>query len=207
MGSEGKLRVAEESEDKKTRADRFALKHGEALVEHMSKGYSFRSFAAISDIPLTTLLRWADKNKNFQKYKELAEAKSLLYWETIGIASAQGQLRRVKSETVKQTTFYDADGKPEKDDKGNTVVKEEVVHREHEPVSLSQTMWIFVMRSRFGWLPEGPDLMDPENNPGNKLKKFQLAYSTKDQPYVITEKPKPETTKEEKPDGPSSDAK
>lgn len=181
--------VAEnEKKNQRTRADRFAHEHGEALVEHMAKGFSFRSFAANSSIPYSTLLTWAEKNKNFQKYKELGEAKSLLYWETIGIAATQGQLRRVKSEKVKKTTFFDENGQVEKDGNGAPAIKEEIIERETETVPLSQSMWTFVMRSRFGWVPEGPDLMDPENNPGNRLKKFQLTYSTKDQPYVVKDR-------------------
>jgi hypothetical protein len=160
-------------------------KLGQQLLEHMEKGYSFTSFSAVVGIPKSTMSDWADKNPIFKKFKELGEAKSQHYWETIGIAASQGNLRRVTKETVKRTTIYDDQGNPQLGGDGKPAVKEEVVAREYESISLPQAAYIFTMKARFGLRDDG---QGPALDGTGGLRTFQLAYSLKDQPYVVRSK-------------------
>lgn len=169
---------------------RYTERLGEMLIEHMSQGYSFASFAALVDIPRSKLQEWFDKTDKSRNIKEIAEAKSRHYWETIGIASSQGQLRRVTKETVRKTTLFDQDGKPQTNPDGSPSVREDVIERQYEPIPLAQSMWIFVMKSRFGYRDDGSDHFNPDNQGSGTLKKFQLAYNLKDAAYVVKSKPK-----------------
>lgn len=56
------------------------------LIEHMSKGYSFDSFAAIADVNPDTLYEWAKVHPEFSETKKKAFARSLLFWEQQGIS-------------------------------------------------------------------------------------------------------------------------
>lgn len=168
---------------------RYTERLGEMLIEHMAQGYSFTSFSAVVDIPYTTLHDWFEKTEKSKKIKLIAEAKSRHYWETIGIASSQGQLRRVTKETVRKTTLYDANGTPQKNPDGTPAVREDVIDRSYEPIPLAQSMWIFVMKSRFGYRDDGSDHFNPENQGSGATKKFQLAYNLKDPAYVVKSRP------------------
>ncbi|MEE8234088.1 MAG: hypothetical protein V3R41_05360, partial [Gammaproteobacteria bacterium] len=55
------------------------------LIEHMSKGLSFESFAAITDTCRDTIYEWVKVHKEFSDAKRGAFAKSQLFWEEIGI--------------------------------------------------------------------------------------------------------------------------
>ena len=57
----------------------------EQLIEHMGRGYSFDSFAAVIGVTQRKLFLWIDKYADFHRAKEAGEVKSLLFWEAAGI--------------------------------------------------------------------------------------------------------------------------
>ena len=57
----------------------------EQLVEHMSQGLSFESFAAVIDVNQDTLYEWAKVHEDFSESKKAARNKCMLFWERAGI--------------------------------------------------------------------------------------------------------------------------
>lgn len=57
----------------------------ELLVEHMAKGRSFESFAAVADVDRDTLYEWAKVHESFSDAKGRGQAKSLFHWEGLGL--------------------------------------------------------------------------------------------------------------------------
>lgn len=102
----------------------------EQLIQHMSEGLSFESFAAIAKVNLDTLYEWAKVHEEFSEAKKEAFANCQLYWESQGIAG------------LYSTTDYDEDGKPIKSK------------------SLNSSVWIFNMKNRFKWRDKQPDEND-----------------------------------------------
>jgi len=101
-----------------TYEDRFC----DLLIDHMTKGYSFESFAAITDTCKDTLYEWVKVHIEFSDAKKRATDKSRLFWEKVGIENI------VNIETM------------EKDESGNfNAVK----------TSLNSAAWIFNMKNRF----------------------------------------------------------
>lgn len=56
-----------------------------ALIEHMGKGASFEAFAGVLGVSKQSLYTWFGKYPDFMDAKKIGEAKSLLFWERIGI--------------------------------------------------------------------------------------------------------------------------
>lgn len=57
----------------------------EMLIEHMSKGYSYTTFAAIVDCNLDTLYNWEKLNPTFSEAKKIAFNKCQIFWERLAI--------------------------------------------------------------------------------------------------------------------------
>lgn len=57
----------------------------ERLVEHMTKGLSFESFAAQVDVSRDTLYEWAHKHPDFSDAKGRGDSKARLFWEEMGV--------------------------------------------------------------------------------------------------------------------------
>lgn len=55
------------------------------LIEHMTKGYSFESFAGIVSVARRTLYLWADAHEEFMHAKDIGQGKCQVTWESIGI--------------------------------------------------------------------------------------------------------------------------
>jgi hypothetical protein len=68
------------------RPSKFKPEYCERLIQHMSEGLSFRSFAGEIDVCFDTLYEWEKVHKIFSDAKRLGVAKSLLTWERIGLA-------------------------------------------------------------------------------------------------------------------------
>ena len=62
------------------------------LVEHLTLGLSFESFAAKADVNRATLYAWADRHPSFMDAKERGIMKSLLHWESMGMEGAVGKI-------------------------------------------------------------------------------------------------------------------
>lgn len=97
------------------------------LIDHMSEGLSFESFAAKIDKCKQTIYVWTKKHSDFAEAKEIAFAKCQLFWESQGI------------DGLYSTTEMDEDGKPVKSK------------------SINATVWIFNMKNRFKWRDKQPD--------------------------------------------------
>ena len=148
---------------------------GEKLIEHMSQGHSFRSFAAKCDYSYETLKRWAEKNKSFREAKSKAESHALNFFETERNAASLGQLRTVSQETIKRSVFYDEKGKPIKGEDGKTKVHEEIIERKYRRTEFKEASWIFIMKSRFNYTDFVP--ADPMNvDPDKTTESFTMAY-------------------------------
>lgn len=53
------------------------------LIDHMSEGFSFRSFGAVVECGRATLYRWADAHPEFARAKQIGEEKALQYYENL----------------------------------------------------------------------------------------------------------------------------
>lgn len=66
------------------------------LIEHMSMGYSFRSFGAIVKKGITTLDRWTKEHEQFGQAKQIGEACALFFFERLQSAGAMGHKLKIK---------------------------------------------------------------------------------------------------------------
>lgn len=93
------------------------------LIDHMSVGHSFASFAAIVDASTQTIYDWCKQHTEFLEAKKKATAKCRLYWEKMG------------NENAISTTIVERDGNTSRS----------------EQRQLNTGVWIFNMRNRFRW--------------------------------------------------------
>jgi hypothetical protein len=61
------------------------------LIEHMSKGFSFESFAGLVKVARSTIYEWVDKNPDFSDAKKVAEEQCRLFWEKTALEGLQVQ--------------------------------------------------------------------------------------------------------------------
>ena len=62
------------------------------LVEHMSQGYSFDTFAPKAKVSLKSLYNWTERYPEFLQAKKDAKAACKLFWEDLGVSAAQGKI-------------------------------------------------------------------------------------------------------------------
>lgn len=104
------------------RPSKYKKEYCDLLIEHMSKGLSFESFAAVIKVNHDTIHEWCKVHKDFSDTKKEAFALSRLFWEQHGI------------DGLYSITEYDEKtGKPTRSK------------------SMNATVWIFNMKNRFGW--------------------------------------------------------
>ena len=65
----------------------------EELIAHMTKGYSFESFAAVIGVHRDTLYEWVKRHVEFSDAKKRARDAALYWWEKVGEAGLTGQLK------------------------------------------------------------------------------------------------------------------
>ena len=63
----------------------------EQLVEHMSQGLSFRSFAGRIEVVRSTMYEWLKSQPEFAKAKSVGEDKRMMYYEQLASAKASGK--------------------------------------------------------------------------------------------------------------------
>lgn len=68
-------------------------KYDQMLIDHLSEGLSFESFAGVIGVNRDTVFVWANNKPSFKEAKEIGTAKSMLYWEKMGIAGTVGKLK------------------------------------------------------------------------------------------------------------------
>ena len=113
-------------------------KFPEMLSEHMKKGKSFVSFAAVAGCSFSALYDWIDPNSprfhpDFLQAKECGDPKVFAMDEEIGTAGITGQLRRVTSATIVR------------DDNGKEVSRNE----KYAAATFSATAYNFRMKNRW----------------------------------------------------------
>lgn len=91
----------------------------EDLVYHMTKGYSFESFAAVVPCHRDTLYEWVKVHPKFSDAKQQGMEQARLFWEKVGI------------EGLFNTSEYDKEA-------GTGSSK-----------SMNAALWIFNMKNRF----------------------------------------------------------
>lgn len=82
------------------RPSKFKSKYCQMLIEDMELGYSFEAFAAKIDVNVDTLHEWVKRHPEFSDAKRLAYAKSLRYWEKVGIDNLQTTVMRKGNMTI-----------------------------------------------------------------------------------------------------------
>lgn len=87
----------EEKPKKKTWArgkpSKYKPEYCEQLIEHMKKGYSYQTFAALIEVNLDTLYHWQKIHSEWLKAKEIAFLHCQMHWELIGMQQAKGTLQ------------------------------------------------------------------------------------------------------------------
>lgn len=101
------------------RPSKYKLEYCEMLIEHMSGGYSFESFAGTIRVNRDSLYEWEKVHPEFSDAKKVGVEASRLFWEAQGI------------DGLYSTTEYNEDGKPLKSK------------------SINASIWIFNMKNRF----------------------------------------------------------
>lgn len=66
------------------------------LIEHMSKGFSFKSFAGKIGVNNKTLYNWAEQHEEFFHAKSIGQEKSRLFWEQQGIDGLHDQYHKTE---------------------------------------------------------------------------------------------------------------
>ena len=74
-----------ENNSKVGRPSKFKKEYCNELVDHMEKGLSFESFAAVINVNRDTLYEWAKVHSEFSDAQKLGQEKSRLFWEQKGI--------------------------------------------------------------------------------------------------------------------------
>lgn len=68
------------------RPSKFKAEYCQLLIDHMTEGYSFESFAATIDVAESTIYEWANNFPEFSEAKQIAFSKSRLTMERVGFA-------------------------------------------------------------------------------------------------------------------------
>lgn len=62
------------------------------IVVWMARGFSIKSFAGKINVDEKTIYRWSEKYDDFCQSIKRGRAKSVLYWEQIGILGVMGKI-------------------------------------------------------------------------------------------------------------------
>ncbi len=72
------------------RPSKYKPEYCQSLIEHMSEGLSFESYAGLCDCSIDTLYEWAKVQSEFSEAKRIGASKSMLFWERLGLDGARG---------------------------------------------------------------------------------------------------------------------
>lgn len=67
------------------RPHKYLPEYPDMLIEHMSKGFSYESFAGLVSVHKSTIYEWETSFEEFSDAKKIAFEKSRLFWEKQGI--------------------------------------------------------------------------------------------------------------------------
>ena len=74
------------------RPTKYDEKYCAMITDHMANGLSIESFAALIEVHKDTIYEWKKHWPSFSDAIRKGEAKSLLYWENIGIRGMKGEI-------------------------------------------------------------------------------------------------------------------
>ena len=75
------------------RPSHYKLEYCDQLVKHMSKGYSFETFARKIKKSKQTLYTWSKQHPEFLDAKKKGETYCKYFWEDIGIKGMKGEIK------------------------------------------------------------------------------------------------------------------
>jgi hypothetical protein len=78
-----KEKIKKSEEDKKGRPSLYKPEYCEMLINHMEKGFSFRSFAGVIRVNFDTVYEWEKVHKEFSDAKKIGEGLALMYDEKL----------------------------------------------------------------------------------------------------------------------------
>lgn len=78
---------------KNGRPPKYKEEYCEMLIEHMAKGYCFKSFGAAINVEEKTLYNWLEKYDAFLQSKKIGLAKGLQQLQNIGLAGMTGKIK------------------------------------------------------------------------------------------------------------------
>lgn len=74
------------------RPTKYKPEYCEQLIEHMTNGFSFESFAGLISVDRQTIYNWIDAQPEFFDAKRQGFEKSRLFWEDVAIKGASGSM-------------------------------------------------------------------------------------------------------------------
>lgn len=69
----------------------------EMLIQHMSEGLSFETFASVIKVDRDTIYEWCNKHPDFSDAKKTASLACQLFWEKLGRNGAAGKIKNFNS--------------------------------------------------------------------------------------------------------------
>lgn len=171
------------------RPTKYREEHCDKLIEHLKKGGSLESFAAIIDVNPDTVFEWLKVHEAFSEAKKVGDAHNLNFFERLAISGMTGQLTRKQRQYVKDPETgrrklkVDEDGQP--------------IYRE-VPATFNSTAWIFMMKNRHNWRdkrelsgPGGGPVAYADQTNEQLLEKFNaLMQRSSDTMLALTQKKK-----------------
>lgn len=118
------------------RPTKYKEEYCQMLIDHMSEGLSFESFAGLIEVNVDTLHEWVKTHELFSDAKKIAFNKSLIFWERLGI----DHILNI-SESESQGEGYSSS----------------------RSKSLNAAVWVFNMKNRFKWRDKQPEETDTLN--------------------------------------------
>lgn len=106
-------------------------KYCDDLIVHMSKGYSFETFAAEVDCTAETLYQWVKKYEKFADAKKRGEVKAQRFFESIGMMGLNGKIDKFNS-TVWVFSMKNKFNWADKVETKGEIKHEEVISKEDE---------------------------------------------------------------------------
>lgn len=81
------------------RPTKYKPEYCEQLIQHMSEGLMFESFAAVIDVNKDTLYEWCKRHPAFSEAKKTAISKNLLFYDKMSIAAMAGKIKNFNATT------------------------------------------------------------------------------------------------------------
>jgi hypothetical protein len=82
------------------RPTKYKDEYCQMLIDHMSKGLSFESFAGIVSVNRDTVHEWVSSYADFSEAKKIGKQREALFWERLLIAGAAGQVPNYNAASV-----------------------------------------------------------------------------------------------------------